>query len=184
MLKNQFISSSLLPRKRFKVIAGTGMGMIPSGSVSDAVLYATLEKDFILKTSTRRDFGILYHARYKDDILIMAQFSFSSLQSLINEIRSRAFPFVIAVDSVSRSNCQMLDLDLSLSSCRVGGGRSKVLFRLYTKPSSIWQPLSPESSHHLGVHKFWPAAECNSIHSRFSDPKEGDLSVSRFCYNY
>ena len=47
VLGNQYVRSPALPSKHFNVISGTGMGMIPSGSISDAVLYSALEAGFV-----------------------------------------------------------------------------------------------------------------------------------------
>ena len=116
VLNNQYLTSTALPNKQFKCISGTGMGMTPSGSISDAVLHSTMEKNFFLKVSTRRRYGIVFYARFKDDILVIVQSPFDEVIKLIDEMRVHATPFKLVVDSVSKSNCQMLDLDIRLVS--------------------------------------------------------------------
>ena len=56
------------PSEIFRVVKGTGMGMIPSGSISGAVLFANLERDLILEPKVKEKFCILYYARFRDDI--------------------------------------------------------------------------------------------------------------------
>ena len=58
--------------------------------------------------------------------------------------------------------------------------RSSLDFCLFTKPSSIWKPLSPESMHAAFVHQHWPAAQCSRIQRRFSSSSEGTKAVSEF----
>ena len=61
-----------------------------------------------------------------------------------------------------------------------GGETGNCFFRLHTKPSSIWQPLSPGSMHPKSVHLHWPSAQCKRIKSRFSNHVEGDMAVDSF----
>ena len=181
ILKNQFVSSKSLPGEVFEVTSGTGMGMICSGHIADAVLHNSLEKNFILKTGTRRKFGIVFYARFKDDILLIVKSHFDDVRFLIDQMRAKAAPFVLKVESSSKQGCQMLDLDVS----RVSGPRNDLLsFSLFTKPSNIWQPLSPESSHPFSVHKFWPLAQCKRIYSKHSDIAEGVRAVDSFKAKY
>ena len=52
--------------------------------------------------------------------------------------------------------------------------------RLFTKPSSIWKPLSPESMHAVFVHRHWPIAQCTRIQKRFSCKNAGERAVEAF----
>ena len=58
ILSNQYVRSDVFPSATYKVVSGTGMGMIPSGSISDACLYANLERDYVLKPCVRRKYLI------------------------------------------------------------------------------------------------------------------------------
>ena len=71
MLSSQYICSNMLPNRVFRAVVGSGMGMLPSSDIADATFYSMVEKPFILKTSTRRDYRILFYARFKDDGLII-----------------------------------------------------------------------------------------------------------------
>ena len=77
------------------------------------------------------------------------------------------------MDEFSRHGCQMLDVFVSR-------GGSSPTFKLYTKPSSIWQPLSLESCHHTSVHVHWPISQCMRIYERFSCPAAGRAAVDSF----
>ena len=183
ILGNQYISSSLAPSTFHRVLKGTGMGMIPSSQISDAALYSLLEKDFILKTSVRRSFEIYFYVRFRDDILLITGASLESNKRLVDAMRLHASPFVLKVESVSKTGCQMLDLDVCVSpnphldfdSC---------VFRLFTKPTNIWQPLSPESHHPRSVHMHWPAAQAKRIFAKFTDRVEGLSAVNNFKFLY
>ena len=73
----------------------------------------------------------------------------------------------------------MLNVDISLR-FPVPGGSGSCTFQLYTKASSTWQPLSPDSCHPRSIHAHWPFAQCTRILSRFSCPVEGNLAVESF----
>ena len=86
--------------------------MIPSGHISDSVLFACLERDFVLKPSTRKLHHIVFYARFRDDILLIVNNSnLDSIRVLLDEIKRHASPFIIKLESISRNGFQMLDLD-------------------------------------------------------------------------
>ena len=152
------------------------MGMIASGHISDAVLNNTLEKGFVLKPGTRRKFGILFYARFRRDILLIVKSHADARHFLIEEMRTHAAPFVLKVEGVSKHGCQMLDLEV----CFSGVENDRLSFSLYQKPSSIWQPQSPESSHPFIVHKYWPIAQCRRIYSKFTNVADAERAVNSF----
>ena len=90
---------------------------------------------------------------------IIVKSSFSSLNNLIDEMRVHARPFILTADSVSRSECQMPGLNISLCS---DGVHSRCVIGLYKTIQHLasYQPweFSP-----FGVHHFWPRAENLSV---------------------
>ena len=66
----------------------------------------------------------------------------------------------------------------------VSRGLESVSFSLFTKPTSIWQPLGLESCHHPSIHVHWPIAQCNRIRERFSDKAAAESEVSKFRRRY
>ena len=183
VIRNQFITSGNCPGKTFRVVNGTGMGMIPSGDISDLVLFSCLEKNFILKPSNRREFGILFYCRFRDDILLIVNSSISSIRDLISNMNIHAAPFQLKLESMSSHKCQMLDLEITLC-VRPSESFSLCSFGLYTKPTSIWQPLAIDSVHPKSIHKHWPIAQCQRIYSKFSCPIKGKRAVDKFKAQY
>ena len=55
-----------------------------------------------------------------------------------------------------------------------------VVFSLFTKPSSIWKPLSPESLHPLSIHRNWPLAQVKRIVDRYSNKQDGLRAANAF----
>ena len=90
------------------------MGMQPSGNIADSAFYSMAERNFILLTSTRRKYGILYYGRFKDDIVIIFKdIGLDCIRECLEEFKLKAGFFRITIDSFSRYGCQMLDLDIS-----------------------------------------------------------------------
>ena len=76
-------------------------------------------------------------------------------------------------------------LDVNVDFCfPSSGGVGHVVFSLFTKPSSIWQPLSPDSVHPVSIHLHWPRAQCERIKSRFSCRLSGEKAASDFKIRY
>ena len=159
------------------------MGMIPSGFISDAALYALLEKDFILKTSTRKNYRILFYARFRDDIIMICDAQAEDIRELLDTSRTKAHPFKLKLESISSHGFQMLDVSVTLS-CKESEAHYSCSFDLFTKPTSIWKPLSPESNHPLNVHLHWPLAQCQRIRSKFSCKNAGEAAVQEFKTRY
>ena len=179
ILNSQYVSSPA-QGKVHKVTVGTGMGMLASGHVADAAFYEMVERPFILRTSTRKEFSLLFYARFKDDGLLIfdAQDGIQRIADFMDRIHEVSKCFTVKLESISRIGCQMLDVFVSCSDFL------RPHFRLYTKPSIIWQPLSPESAHHISIHRHWPLAQCCRIRSRFSSAAEGDAEVLSFIKSF
>ena len=100
------------------------------------------------------------------------------MRDFIAAFRRRSGPFALKLEHVSRHGCQMLDMFVSV------GPKGKPKFALFTKPSSIWQPLSLESCHQIAIHKHWPISQVSRISERFSDSSEATHAVSEFKQAY
>ena len=150
--------------------------MLASGHVADSVFYVMVEAPFALIASTRRRYGLFFYARFRDDIFAIfdAKNGIENVRDFISQFRRRSGPFAIKLETISRHGCQMLDMFVSV------GPKGKPMFSLFTKPSSIWQPLSIESCHPISIHTHWPICQCIRIAERFSDPKEALLAVDKF----
>ena len=127
----------------------------------------------------RREHGILYYARYKDDaILITRELGLENLQTFFSNLRLRAHPFILNVESVSRHNVFTLDVEW------FKGNRysetSTLDFRLFVKPTSLWTHLSPHSEHHPNVHLSWPASQMRRIAKRHSCKYRAADDIQKF----
>ena len=182
ILSNQYVHAGPA-NVLLQVRHGTGMGMIASGHISDAVLYSSLERDLMLKPSVRRRYSISFYARFRDDIIVFSHASLDDLRSLISNMRTATHPFVLKLESVSKTQCQMLDVNVGFR-FPAGGGSGHCHFSLFTKPSSIWQPLGPSSMHPLSIHLHWPRAQCKRIRSRYSSELEGEVAANAFKLRY
>ena len=98
-------------------------------------------------------------------------------------MKAAAGPFVLKLDSVSKCECQMLDVNIDFR-FSVSGEKGYCCFSLLTKPSSIWQPLSPDSNHPKSIHVHWPRAQCARIRGLFSCAVAGDRAVKAFKLRY
>ena len=174
ILASQYVSCS--GKDIYRVKSGAGMGMLAPGHVADSAFYSMVEAPFVLTTSTRRKFGLFFYARFKDDIFIIfdASSGVEKMRDFVCEFRKRSGPFILKMESVSRHGCQMLDLFVSV------GPSGRLMFSLFSKPTSIWQPLSLESCHPLSIHMHWPISQCNRIAERFSCSRQSCLAVSQF----
>ena len=173
-------SSSSSSGKTYKVRSGAGMGMLASGHIADASFYSLVEKTFVLLASTRRKYGLFFYCRFKDDIFTIfdAGNGLDGIREFLNEFKKRSKPFVINMDAVSRHGCQMLDLVVSV------GPKNSPVFSLFTKPTNIWHPLSPESCHHSSIHLHWPVCQYKRIKARFSCQSEGVRAAGLFSRVY
>ncbi len=55
----------------WKVISGSGMGLLYSGELSDYVFYDSVEKLYISRNEIRGKYNIKFYGRCKDDLLIV-----------------------------------------------------------------------------------------------------------------
>lgn len=59
-------------------------------------------------------------------------------------------------------------------------GVALISYSLFTKPSSIWKPLSPLSCHPASVHFSWPAGQLKRIVNRCQSKQVGLQHVIKF----
>ena len=175
ILESQYVRQASC-QKTFKVLSGAGMGMAASGHIADSVFYFMAEKDFILEQTTRDSYGLVFYARFKDDIFLIfdtPEDSLYGIRRFVENFKRRSGPFLIQIDSISKHGCQMLDLFVS-------SGCSTPKFSLFKKESSIWRPLSLESCHTPTVHVHWPINQCMRVRERFSDSTAAGIAVEDF----
>ena len=161
-----------------KVKQGSGMGKICAGEVSDISFYAMAERRFALLASTRREFSLEAYWRFKDDgFLVFGDIPRSKIDEFFSRLQVFSREFIIEVERVSRVSVPMLDLEISKAS---GLHNSRLSYSLFTKPTSVWKPLSVLSSHPASVHCSWPLSQVRRINQRFSSTKDAEIAVTSF----
>ena len=162
----------------YRVVTGSGMGMLCSGEVSDAAFYSMAERRTVLLPHFRRRFQISFYGRFKDDIILVCGARKEELRNLLEEMRASAGEFRLQVESVSAHSAVMLDIELFKGP---PFERTGVLsYRHYRKPTSIWRPLDCESYHCPSVHVSWPLAYVRRLRSRSSNPCEASRTINEF----
>eukprot|EP00973_Karenia_brevis_P006469 880771-Karenia_brevis.AAC.1 len=141
----------------YQVVKGTGMGLPHSGEVSDAALYARMERG-LLNESTYQIHGILHYFRFKDDILLIcSQRGAPGTQGFFQIMKQRAGYYKLTCDNVGR-NVRFLELNITIQD-------NYVRYSHALKPHAFTVPLSPLSAHHPSVHKGWPKAVVKRVQS-------------------
>ena len=68
----QFIQSKYLPNRLWRVVKGSGMGLVHSSAVCDACLYTLAEQPWACRVEVLREFGVKMCVRFRDDIFAVA----------------------------------------------------------------------------------------------------------------
>ena len=175
ILCNQYVANDLNASMGHQVRIGSGMGMTFSGEIADSAFLQNMEIDFILKDSVRSEYGIIFYVRFKDDIFIVldGSYSLSTRQRLWSEMKNRADFFKLVIERVSRQSVSMLDTEISIID--IASGFFKLASKPYFKASSMHTILSSQSAHPVGIHLSWPSARLKTfvrLSSRKSDSRE------------
>ena len=83
-----------------------------AGAVAVLCFYRLVERHWLLLTSTRRDYNIVFYGRYMDDGIIVVDCPRAHFRPFFDEMRSRSRGFEIKVESVSVQEASMLDISL------------------------------------------------------------------------
>ena len=136
------------------------MGLLHASHVS-SVLYAVAVEE---KTLHKHHAGLLYYARYHDDILSIHD-SREHMYSFWRETRACACSiFRIVVEETCRAQGILDYLDLTITF-------TVPSIRIEAKQDKPVTPLCPTSCHLPNVHRSWPATVCSRVHT-ISDSKE------------
>ena len=182
-LDSQFVQTEKHSKHVYKVTKGAGMGSMYAGDASDLHFYVSAEKAFCLLPAVRREYGIIFYGRFKDDgIIIFSHRSHEVRCRFWNKFQAFANEYKITVDSWSADEAVFLDV-------RVFKGTDfaynlKLDYDLYVKPTSVYKPLSPWSSHAKSVHNSWPISQLNRITKRFSNPARAIHALLSFRDQY
>ena len=145
------------------------------------VRFATLQKRILQQTQIQARYGILFYARFKDDWIIIATCNRQDLVDFTAKFKQKSAPFQLKFE-VHRETTTMMDVTLEKGQGWRKTGRLD--YKLYTKPSSQWQPLLSSSFHHPSVHLAWPTGQLCRIRRRCSEQQTANREVRRFCEQY
>ena len=165
ILRHQFVRAGG-SAQLFRVLVGTGMGMISSGDFADFVLYVLVELGFLLLPSVRERFHIRAYFRFKDDLFVIAGGPEWSRRALFNVMQVKARFSKLVLDSSSPLQARFLDLEVSKGVRWRSVG--SLDYRVVVKTTSLGIVLSDSSAHHRSVHGTWPCAVFNRIALRSS----------------
>ena len=159
-------------------VQGSGMGLIPSGDVSDLCFYDMVVK-YLLEPSTISDYSISMYARYKDDAILALGGSRSTRLRLFNLIKSKSRFFRLNFESISSHQAQMLDLTVFKGQ---RWRKTRLLdFECYSKPTSQKVPLSWRSGHPMHVHLSWPLSQLARFDRNCSNRANAFKHKAKFC---
>ena len=147
LLDSQYIVLRSDKSMHFKVVEGSGMGLLFSGAVASLSFFRRVEVHMITPGNLS-EHRISCYQRYHDDIICAYQDS-GMFVSFCSSLRQHASHFRVICSKVSSISVPYLDLTVSISNCH-----------LHVEPtlSKPIIPLAPESGHAPWVHTSWPYA--------------------------
>jgi len=147
--------------RHWLVDVGAGMGMVAAGDIADGAFTAMVEVPAVQNPRFIRAFGVLMCTRFKDDIFAIVV---SPAPSFVNTLRGLSRFFRLTVDGlfylerIAREEEWVPFLDVCVLPVETETGDYAFHFKPYTKPTSLWLPLSHTSCHAPNVHTAWVGA--------------------------
>ena len=180
ILDSQFVRYGEAPTSSvFRVTRGTGMGSLASGELSDTTFYHLVEKPFTLDPRVQREFGVAHYGRFRDDgIICFLNTTSSTRLRFFQRMQELAADYELTAEVADTDNIEMLDV--SFFRGRMFDDHGVLDYRLFSKPSSVWRPLSQLSGHPSRVHQFWPRLQLRRIRKRFSCPAQAGRAQEEF----
>ena len=166
LLFHQYVRSKTEPGRLYRVIRGTGMGLVHSGEVSDSALYNIMET-WCTNRATRQFYRVMVYKRFKDDVLL----SYSDRElffQYIDMMKRKAKYFKMKADEISVYQIHWLNL-------MVEKKRGALTTRPAYKPNFMALPLAGNSTHPQHVHETWPTGLLNMMLSVCSDRSTQNL---------
>jgi hypothetical protein len=159
-----------------KVTIGSGMGLLPSGDISDACLTHMGERPSVLNQQFREHFGLIFYFRFKDDLLFAIDNPDTDERTrCIEAFRGFANFFKIEIEAVATvqryhdEGRSIPFLDVALYPVPIANGNYLLHVKPYSKPTSLWTPLNYTSNHNPAVHRMWPFGYLQRLRDHCSD---------------
>lgn len=162
----------------WRVVKGSGMGTLCSSEVSNTAFLHRVERRWIDSPGVINRFGLIFYGRYEDDIFVISTASDDDLALFIRIMNSRAKFFNVKVESVTVDSCDVLDITFHKGERWRHCG--KLDYRVYTKPTSHWQPLAHSSGHPPATHSAWPRAMIQRYFALSSNSTVARLNSASF----
>ena len=163
VLAAQYITVPGYHREHFRVIVGSGMGLTASGEISDCCLVHMTEVPTFLNDRFRDRFAVKLYCRFKDDIIFcLGAQSAASRREAVEALVSHGRFFKIEVETVAtvwryaEEALEIPFLDVAMTPRQIGDDLFVMDVRPYSKPTSLWTPLSHTSCHMPTTHVVWP----------------------------
>ena len=182
---NQYIQIPGDPEHAFfRVLLGTGMGMILSGDLSDSAFLAMCETPTVLRQSFIDHFHVKTWLRFKDDVFCVL--GGGPALPFIQTFRHFSRFFIIKVDEIRNiqrladegSWVSFLDVEITPVPCNSGGFH--FAYRPYRKPSTLWRPLSHSSFHATSIHHSWPRSYAQRLVRHASSKYDQREAIDEF----
>ena len=168
LLDSQYVVLQSDPACMYKVVEGSGMGLLFSGSVATLSFYRRGEVKLVNPSSMTRHCVSCYR-RYHDDIICVYQDS-CLFMDFVRQMRYLADYFKVICTEVSQHQIRYLDLKIT-----------KVKTHLEVIPALEKPiiPLAPESGHAKFVHWAWPHAVASRF-KRLAGPRANSCAILNY----
>ena len=155
------------------------MGSLASGELSDTTIYHLVGKPFTLDPRVQREFGVAHYGRFRDDgIICFLNTTSNTRLRFVQRMQDLAVDYELTAEVADTDNIEMLDV--SFFRGRMFDDHGVLDYRLFSKPSSVWRPLSQLSGHPSRVHQFWPRLQLRRIRKGFSCPAQARRAQEEF----
>lgn len=161
---------------RTLTLRGTGMCLCCSGEVPDLVFYSTVEEPFVFLSDIRREYGIVFYVRLRDDILCISSKP-DLLQVMLQRMQALSRCFDLTIDCIDPVRTIMLDLSPWFCD---RGDNVAVEHAVHEKPISVWVPLGDSSAHPPHAHASWPKGFESRLRRRRTYRRTADSHVAAF----
>ena len=177
LLDNQYVVNRLLPQRTWKVVRGSGTGLVHSGETCDLALANLAEVGWLANSEVRKKFGILGFWRFRDDSLVIFD-NIELFKECIWEYKRRAKYFEIVVEEINSEVIGFLDLTIKK-------GKNKYeVYPKFKEESLKAHPLCISSAHTPGVHRSWAAAQIKRFSQLASNESIAKEAKSRFIQRF
>ena len=148
LLDNQYVADRGADGEtQYKVRYGTGIGLLHSGDLADAVFFSLVEKK-LLEAKAYDEGGVLYWCRFRDDMCFIVNKP-GRFKTLLEKMRNLSQFFSLQVEEASTVELRYLDVVLK-----------RQLHVIETEPflkdPGLSRKLARTSAHPVEIHKAWP----------------------------